>query len=1095
MKREDRNQETDHKSGNEKLISLLVSFAFIITTILILITPALAQPFEWGQVNTDGFGDTNNIRSWSMAVFNDGTGDKLYVGTENTNGTEVWRYNGSTWNQVNTDGFGDTNNKKSYCMAVFNDGTGDKLYVGTDNTSTGTEVWRTAGVGGPPYTDWTQVNTDGFGSANNRASTTMGVYNDGTGDKLYAGTWNNTSGTEVWRTAGVGGPPYTDWTQVNAGGFGVGSNPSSWYMQEYNGFFYMGTYNAGGGQVWRTAATGGPPYTDWTQVNTDGFGSANNKYCRSLVVYGGSLYVGTNNTAGGQVWRTVASGGPPYTDWTQVNTDGFGSANTALLGMLVYDGSLYVGTYNAGGGQVWRTDAIGGSPYTDWTQENTAGFGDVNNRSSSCMGVYNNDLYVGTQNNSTGTEVWGNASLDSLTPDNGNQGTTIDVAFAGTNTNWTGVATGDVDMGAGITVNSVTPGAAPDTQFTANVTIDNAAPATTRDVTVTVGVQSVTRPGGFTVTEVSLEVIKAAVSGVPTGFPITYTITITNSGDGDANAVEFTDNIPDHTSVVTGSVTCSDAGASIDSEDPVEVTGITVMTGKTVTVTFQVTIDEGTQPGKVIENQGFVKYGSQTIPSSDPDHPGEGRPTGVTVNKPLGSMAWLVAEGSTGEGFDTFILMQNPNNVPAPTAVAFSTEDGIQDGTALVIPPNSRTTMRLSDYMPDQWSISTMVAAEVPIVVERSMYWNSEVTAYPYEMMSGHANLGLPAPMEPGFKMDAESDRSTDQFFPEGSTSGFDTWILLFNPMEEEANAKVTLMDETGPVVEENVTIGPLSRKTVHLNKLLPDANQVATRVESDTFLVAERSMYWDPAASAKQPYEMIGGHSTAGSPIAANGWFIAEGSTGGGFETFVLLQNPSDTEAPLTLTFMDATGVANQATTTMPAQSRSTFKVSDYVQGNFHVSTSIVSDVAIVAERSMYWDNRETTEPSSMKDGHSCIGEIGAASTWMVAEGSTGGGFDTFVLVTNTEDTEATAAVTFMTENGPQTPFNITVGANSRYTLRISDSLPDTFQVSTLIQSDRELVVERSMYWDNRQISSEGNFPVRPFECIGGHSANGLDP
>ena len=333
------------------------------------------------------------------------------------------------------------------------------------------------------------------------------------------------------------------------------------------------------------------------------------------------------------------------------------------------------------------------------------------------------------------------------------------------------------------------------------------------------------------------------------------------------------------------------------------------------------------------------------------------------------------------------------------------------------------------------------------------------------------------------------------QYFPEGSTAGFDTWILLFNPNETAAQARVTLMDETGPVVEENVIVGPLSRKTVHLNKLLPDANQVATRVESDIFLVAERSMYWDPDASEKQPYQMIGGHSTSGSPWAANGWFIAEGSTGGGFETYILLQNPQDTEAPVALTFMDATGVANQATTTMPAQSRSTFKVSDYVPDNFQVSTSVTSDVPIVAERSMYWDNRETTEPSSMKDGHSTVGEVSTGTTWMVAEGSTGGGFDTFVLITNTENTEADVAVVFMTENGPQVPFNVTIPANSRYTLRVSDYLADTFQVSTLVQSDNALVVERSMYWDNREISAEGNFPARPYECIGGHSANGMDP
>ena len=122
-------------------------------------------------------------------------------------------------------------------------------------------------------------------------------------------------------------------------------------------------------------------------------------------------------------------------------------------------------------------------------------------------------------------------------------------------------------------------------------------------------------------------------------------------------------------------------------------------------------------------------------------------------------------------------------------------------------------------------------------------------------------------------------------------------------------------------------------------------------------------------------------------------------------------------------------------------------------------------------------------------------MGEVSTGTTWMVAEGSTGGGFDTFVLITNTEDTEADITVTFMTEAGPQVPFNVTIPANSRYTLRINEYLPDTFQVSTLVESDNALVVERSMYWDNREISAEGNFPARPYECIGGHSANGLDP
>lgn len=591
-------------------------------------------------------------------------------------------------------------------------------------------------------------------------------------------------------------------------------------------------------------------------------------------------------------------------------------------------------------------------------------------------------------------------------------------------------------------------------------------------------------------------VIKSVASDNPApGGVLTYTINITNGGQERALGVTVTDAIPDGTSVVPGSVTCSAAGASVDSEDPVKVSNITVEVGATVTVTFKVTIDADIQPGVVIENQALVGYASAQIASSPPSDPGSGKPTEITVGGTKGSTAWIVAEGSTGAGFETFILLQNPNSVPAPTAIGFATENGIQTGTTLTIPANSRTTLRLSDYLPDTWSISTLVASEVPVVVERSMYWDKRVTRYPYEMMGGHANLGLPALMSTSFEMYASPQRSTSQFFPEGSTAGFDTWILLFNPNQAAAQATVTLMDAGGPVVNEQVTIEPLSRKTVHLNKLLPDANEVATRVESASFLVVERSMYWDPAASAKQPCEMIGGHATSGSPGAAKSWYVAEGATAGGFETFVLLQNPTKSAANVSLGFMGTSGIARQAAVTMPPESRSTVKVSDFVPDNFQVSTSVTSDVDIVVERSMYWDKRVTREPWAMKEGHSCIGEVGTGKTWVVPEGSTGGGFDTFVLITNTENGEAAVSVTFMTETGPKAPVALTIPANSRYTLRISDHLPGSFQVSTMISGSKELVVESSMYWDMRATSSEGNFPARPYECIGGSSANGLDP
>jgi len=99
-------------------------------------------------------------------------------------GAEVWEYNGSAWTQVNTDGFGDANNDYVFSLAVYN----NRLYVGTANTVTGAEVWEYNGSA------WVQVNTDGFGDFTNAYILTLAAYNS----KLYAGAVNTTTSGEVW---------------------------------------------------------------------------------------------------------------------------------------------------------------------------------------------------------------------------------------------------------------------------------------------------------------------------------------------------------------------------------------------------------------------------------------------------------------------------------------------------------------------------------------------------------------------------------------------------------------------------------------------------------------------------------------------------------------------------------------------------------------------------------------------------------------------------------------------------------------------------------------------------------------------------------
>ena len=604
-----------------------------------------------------------------------------------------------------------------------------------------------------------------------------------------------------------------------------------------------------------------------------------------------------------------------------------------------------------------------------------------------------------------------------------------------------------------------------------------------------------------------LEIIKAVeLAKQSPGSDVTYTITIRNNGLSDANNVTFNDEIPDHTSVVAGSLTCSDSGATKASEDPVKVTGITVKSGKTVTITFKVKIDEDVPSGTIISNQGEITYGGRAYPSSDPDHPGDDRPTDVTVEsaeKTLGSREWFIAEGSTGGGFDTWILLQNQQEEQAKVKLTFTTDDGPSKPLSISIEPESRTSIRVADYVPDTWGVSSIIEADNPILAERSMYWDKTRigdtdipgTPQPYEMKGGSSNLGVPVEALTGEgTLNATGGRSN--YFPEGATAGgFDTWVLLVNPNEQEAHAKVTLMTGEGATMEKDLTVGALSRQTVHLDELLPNAFEVATEVTSDVPLVAERSMYWDPDAAILEPYQMIGGHSNAGSPTANKNWFLAEGATAGGFDTYILLQNPNDSKAAVTTEFMVEDGVAKKAKMTMAPMSRATIKVSDYVADNFQVSARVTSDRSIVVERSTYWDKRFAAQPYEMRDGTSTVGLTRSGSTWLTPEGSTGVGFDTFVLITNTEDEPVDAVVVFLTQQGIARQEPITIPAVSRYTVRLSDYVPDQFQVSTVVLGEGHLVVERSMYWDKREMSPSGEPEIRPYEMMGGHSSSGVDP
>jgi hypothetical protein len=156
----------------------------------------------------------------------------------------------------------------------------------------------------------------------------------------------------------------------------------------------------------------------------------------------------------------------------------------------------------------------------------------------------------------------------------------------------------------------------------------------------------------------------------------------------------------------------------------------------------------------------------------------------------------------------------------------------------------------------------------------------------------------------------------------------------------------------------------------------------------------------------------------------------------------------------------MTETGPVTGPTLTLGPNSRQTVNVADVVQNTWSVSTMVTSDKPVIAERSVYWNNRN--------GGHNSTGVSAPARQWYMAEGSTNGGFETWILVQNPGDQPSSVSVTYMTDSGQQGGPNLTLPAHSRKTINVADTVPNNWNVSTkvTVTSGESVIAERAVYW-----------------------------
>jgi triacylglycerol esterase/lipase EstA (alpha/beta hydrolase family) len=288
---------------------------------------------------------------------------------------------------------------------------------------------------------------------------------------------------------------------------------------------------------------------------------------------------------------------------------------------------------------------------------------------------------------------------------------------------------------------------------------------------------------------------------------------------------------------------------------------------------------------------------------------------------------WFLAEGSTAGDFQSFYLLQNPQNTSVSATVTYLLPFGQPPiERTYTLPPKSRTTIAVDDESPAlaATDVSAAISATAPIIVERAMYRSSPTRVF----TAGHESAGVTSP-------------ATRWFLAEGATgSFFDLFILIANPNASPAEVRVEYLLSTGETHSKIYTLAPYSRFTIWGDdEQLPEGSGIkplANVTVSSTItsvnhvpIVVERTMWWPGLGLSDEFWTEA--HNSPGATETGTAWALAEGETGGPLsaETYILIANTSDTAGRVIVTLHFEDGTTAERTLDLLARSRTTVQVS----------------------------------------------------------------------------------------------------------------------------------------------------------------------
>jgi pimeloyl-ACP methyl ester carboxylesterase len=326
-----------------------------------------------------------------------------------------------------------------------------------------------------------------------------------------------------------------------------------------------------------------------------------------------------------------------------------------------------------------------------------------------------------------------------------------------------------------------------------------------------------------------------------------------------------------------------------------------------------------------------------------------GKWKGGHVGRGADSLAdkWYFAEGYTGGQFEMWVCILNPNEENAVCSFHFQTQEEEEEivKESLVVPAHSRQTFNANQLLEGKaYNTSLLVESSLPVVAERAMYFS-----YAYGDLNAQG----------GSCVMGATDLSDAYFFAEGTTrDGFHEWITLQNPNDYEINVEAVYFpgQGQGDPITGSYTLKKQSRHTVFVPDVVGNAKDVSVSLYSADAFLAERPVYFTYAYG-----DLVaqGGDCEMGATGAHADWYLAEGYTGEGFQTWICIVNPfeDDVEAVVTY-FTQEAGALEPKPVSVPAGRRVTLLVNEHAGPGYQLSAEVkvISGTGVVVERPMYF-------------------------------------------------------------------------------------------------------------------------------------------